>query len=111
MSLEQLLDLDRLLDFESLVSLCIAGLFFATVSILLHPRTGGNSLKRPLVIVAITSCLFFVASSSSLLVGDVLTQADVIYRLILVRTVTRVLLPVSFFYLVYKVVKARHEEG
>lgn len=105
------MNLDNLLDMESIVSLCIAGQFLAVLLILLHPGIGGNSLKRYLMIVAASSCLFFVVSAGSLLVGDVLARPDLVYWLILARLIVRCFLPISFFLLAYKTVRSRHDQG
>jgi hypothetical protein len=104
------MSLDQLLDLESIINLGIAGLFLAALLILLHPRIGGNSLKRYLVFVAAASCLTFVTSAWSLLVVDVLADLTATYWLIFARTVTKLLLPVSFGLLVYKVVRTRHSD-
>lgn len=103
------MSLDELLDLESLINLLIAVLFLMAFAVLLHPRIGGNSLRRYLVLVAATSALVFLTSAWPLIVEDVLADLDTVYWLVLARTATKVLLPISFFLLAYKTVRQRHE--
>jgi hypothetical protein len=103
------LSLDELLDLEGLISLCIAGLFFIGLVTLLHPRIGGNSLRPYLVIVAGSSCLFFVTSAFPLLTNDILGNQDILFRMVVTRAVTRLLVPASLFLLAYKTIRKRHD--
>lgn len=93
------------MDLESLVNLITATMFLAAMIFLFHPKVGGNSLKKYLVIVAMASFLNFVVSAWPLLIETATPDLVFVYWAVVVRTITKVFIPASFLLLAYKAVR------
>lgn len=99
--------IDLLKDVESVVSLCTAGLFLIALIVSLLSRSA-NGLKIYLILTTFFSLLFFVASSYSILIGNVLTSPFTIY-FVAARLVSMILMVISIFLSGIKVLRLKNE--